>query len=226
MMSGVLPESVKFEGSVINAFLTFDNPPELDDIVSEVKRLFQYHKLSNVPTGKYRSTNWKFEDVGDIDPERMVRVMNISCDTKEEWAEIVQQQKEKPIRKESLPWWEFVLMKNSGKGDHLLLFRIDHSIADGLSLGKVFQGILKKETDGLETSSWIPTSMISKKVRNERNTLRTILKLPKAIFDVVMAVFGRYDDPTSFRKHVVGNNVVSNLKYDSVTIFAPRIPYK
>jgi hypothetical protein len=212
MMSGAMPANVKFVNGTISAFLTFDSPPELDDLVSVVKSLFRYPKLSSVPKGTRRSTNWNFESVGDIDPKRMIRVLNISCDTKEEqWVEIMQQQKGISVRKEDLPWWEFVLMKNSGKGEHLLLFRIDHSIADGLSLAKVFESILKKETDGTQGSSWIPTSMISNKIKKERNILKTIFKLPKAIFDVVMSVYGRYDDPICFNKHLVGNNVVSIL---------------
>lgn len=234
-MAGAMPEDVKFINATINAFLTFDSPPKLDDIISDVKALFQYPKLSSVPKGKHRSTKWNFESVGDIDPKRMVRVLNISCDTKEEWVEIVQQQKETSVRKEDLPWWEFVLMTNSGKGEHLLLFRIDHSIADGLSLARVFENILKKETNGTketEGSSWIPTSMIANKIRNERNILKTILKLPKAIFDVVMAVYGRRDDPTCFSKHVVDNNVVDEnnpklLVFDPVPLdFVKKIKDK
>ena len=164
MLAGAMPENVGLDDTTVTVIITFDNPPTLDGVISVVKPLLQNHRLSTVPKGEHRSTKWKFENVGENDPKRMVRVVDISCDTKEEWAEIVEQQRHKSLRKEDLPWWEFVLMKNSGKEDHLLLFRFDHGLGDGLSFASVLTKILKR-ADGSDLTSIIPASMISNKTK-------------------------------------------------------------
>ena len=210
IMDGCMPDYVGLDNPTINIIFTFDSAPDVKELVSSVQTFFQYRRLSTVPNGNKSRKKWTFENVGDIDPRKMVRVINISCDTKEEWTKIVQQQRDINLRRNDLPWWEFVLMINEGKEDHILLFRIDHGIADGLSLANIFPCILKK-LDGSGVSTLIPPSMISNKERAEKNILKIILKMPGAIYQVVSSPFGRYDDPTSFSKNVVGKHVVRRM---------------
>lgn len=207
IIAGCMPEQVGLDNPTINIIFTFDDVPKLDDVVAAVKTLFKYHRLASVPKFDSANGNWEFKSVGEIDPSRMVRELNITCDTSEEWTDTVQQQKHESLRREDLPWWEFVLMTNEGKGDHLLLFRIDHGIADGISLAHVFPCVLKR-ADMSEVSSLIPTNMISNKTNAEKNMLMMLLKLPKAIYDVGTSPLGKYDDPNMFSKNVVGNSVV------------------
>ena len=175
MAMGVMPERVGLRDPTINVIMTCDKLPELEDIANVIKTMFQYHRLASVPVREDGSAEWSFETVGTIDPLKMVREVNMTCDTKEEWAEIVQDQQKQSIRRIDLPWFEFVLMNNEGAGDNVLLFRIDHCVADGFSLGKIFSSVLKKG-DGSTFFSLIPPSMVSNKQKVNRKKICMILK--------------------------------------------------
>ena len=214
VMAGYMPDRIRLGDPTINVITTYENPPKVDDIISSVETLFQYHRLSTVPTGKKASLDWKFESVGSIDPKRMIRVLNISCDTKEEWAEVVHEQRNTSLRTRNLPWWEFVLMINEGKGDHVLLFRIDHALGDGLSVGKALTSIIKG-VDGSEIQNMIPASMISnKQTKSNTSFMGRLSMLLRAIWDVSMAPIGKVDDPIHFSKNVTGPDHVSRIYHE------------
>lgn len=204
IMEGCMPGHIGLDNPTITIICTFDEPPKIDSILSNVETFFQFHRLSTVPKP---NKLWEFQSVGKINPSKMVRQLSVCCDSEEEWAEIVQQQRKVNLRREDLPWWEFVLMINEGKGDHLLLFRIDHGVADGLSLAKVFPSILKR-MDGSDVSTLIPESMISSKAKATNNIFTMAWKMPKAILDVLLSPIGRADDRTAFSKNIVGDHVV------------------
>jgi hypothetical protein len=219
IMTGIMPDCVQLEDPSINVVMMYDKktPPKLEDIVLAVDKLFIYHRLSTVPKRMKGCSSkwWDFESAGNIDPKEMIREENISCDTKEDLATIVQQQRSSSLRKENLPWWEFVLLINKGNGDHVLLFRIDHSIADGLSLGKAFTNIIKR-VDGSTIPNLIPPSMISKQSSTTvSKKIKMLLNIPKAFFDVITSPIGRLDDPIHFSKPFLSRNIVSSLIYFS-----------
>ncbi len=206
-----MPDSVNLRNPTINIIMTCDKLPKLEDIANVIKTMFQYHRMASVPIGKDGDPDWSFEKIGPIDPLNMVRELKMKCDTKEEWAEVVQEQQKQSIRRIDLPWWEFVLMNNEGAGDHVLLFRIDHSVADGLSLGKIFTSVIQRN-DGSTMSSLIPPSMISNKEKVDSKVTEMILKTPKAILDVSLLPLGKIDDPIYLNKNVVGHDVVSEIR--------------
>ena len=172
---------------------------------SSFQKQIPYQKLQkskerNIkPADNKKPTNISTGDIG-----------NIKCNTKEEWAEILQEQRNFSLRRDNLPWWEFVLIINGGKGDHILLFRFDHGLGDGISLSKVFTKAIKR-IDGSEIQSMLPPSMISNKAKAKSNLWRMLWKLPRAILDVAMSPNGRGDDPTCFSKNLIGSNIVSTI---------------
>jgi hypothetical protein len=216
VMDGCMPDCVQLGDPTINVVMMYDKktPPKLEDIVLAVDKLFVYHRLSTVPRKNSSSGTkwWTFESVGNINPKKMIREVEISCDTKEDLATIVQQQRSHSLRKENLPWWEFVLLTNKGSNDHVLLFRIDHGIADGLSVGKAFTNIIKR-VDGSAIPNLIPSSMISNKSSlSIRKIIQLLLNFPKAYFDVTLAPLGRLDDPIHFSKPCLGFDTVSGIQ--------------
>ncbi len=206
LLGGPMLDKAKLDYATVNLIATFDKAPEVDSVAQVVQSLFYYQRMSTVPKGKERSVKWKFESVGVIDPKRMIREVDISCDTREEWADIVQQQTKISLRKDDLPWWEFVLMNNRGKESSLLLFRFDHGIGDGLAFAKVFTKMIK-HMDGSKIESMIPKKMLDKKA--SVNWGKLLLGVPKALFNVATTPNGKPDDPTSFSKNFVGSEVVS-----------------
>ncbi len=206
MMAGVMPEKVKLEYASVNLVVTFDEAPKIENVAEVVKSLFYYHRLSNVPTGQERTRNWRYQSNGVIEPRKMIRQLDIHCDSKEEWAEILQEQSHISLRREDLPWWEFVILNNRGKEDSLLLFRFDHCIGDGLAFAKVFTKMIRY-MDGRVIESMIPKKMIDKKAKP--NWLKMVLGLPKALFQVATSPNGKADDKTCFSKNFVGPEVVS-----------------
>lgn len=206
IIAGCMPERVKLEDPTITVIFKLESLPKKEDLMKDVKKLFQYHRLTSVPVGEPRTTSWIFEKV-DVDPEMMIRSIEASSDTEEELARIVQEQRYYTLRKTDVPWWEFCLISNTGSSGHVVLFRIDHGIADGLSLATVFSDILTN-ADGSKVSI-IPKSMVSNKTISQSGMLKTILKIPMALFTVATQPIGKCDDPIVFSKNVVGKNVVS-----------------
>ena len=208
LLAGPMPEGVNLEYATVNLVVTFQKAPTVENVAKVVEDLFYYHRMSTVPKGEERSTKWKYEYVGEIDPKKMIREVDISCNNREEWADIVQQQTKITLRRADLPWWEFVILNNRGKEDSLVLFRFDHCIGDGLSFAKVFTKMIK-HMDGSEVESMIPKKMLDKKA--SINWGKMILGFPKALFDVATSPNGKADDPTCYSKNIVGPEVVSYL---------------
>ena len=212
IMTGCMPEYVNLGDPTITVIMTFkNNPPSMNNVSAVASSFLQYHRLHSVPKQKTKKNlkHWIYERVEpNIDPKKMIRVVDICCDTKEEWADIVQGQRAVSLRRQDLPWWELVIMKNKGKEDHILLFRIDHGIADGLSVGKLFTNVITK-SDGSPIDTLIPKSMTSNKKQAAKNWFSLLTKLPKSAFDVATCPIGRKDDPTRFSKNVVGTDLVS-----------------
>lgn len=202
-----MPEKANMDHASVNLVVTFEETPKIDALAKIAESLFYYNRMSSVPKGEERSLKWTFESVGVIDPKKMIREIQIKCDTREEWAEISQQQTKVSLRREDLPWWEFVILDNTGKEDSLILFRFDHGIGDGLAFAKVFTKMIKT-LDGQDIESMIPKKMMDKKT--SVNWFKMILGFPKALFDVLTAPNGKPDDPTVFSKNIVGPEVYDN----------------
>ena len=215
MMAGCMPEYVNLGDPTITVIMTFkNNPPTMNNVSDAATSFLQYQRLNSVPRQKTKKNfkSWSYERVDpNIDPKKMIRVVDICCDTKEEWADIVQDQRVVSLRRQNFPWWEFVIMKNEGKEDHILLFRIDHGVADGLSIGKLFTDVITR-SDGSPIDTLIPKSMTSNKRQAAKKWFSLLTKLPKSAFDVATSPFGREDDPTLFSKNLVGTDLVSFAK--------------
>ncbi len=206
-----MPEYVNLDNPTITVVMTFKkNPPNINKLTDTVQNILLYKRLSSVPTQASENVKeWKFESVDKkIDPRKMLRILDINCDTTAEWAKIAEEQRQVSLRRNNLPWWEFVLMNNSGEGDHLLLFRFDHGVADGLSVGKIFTKIIKT-FDGSAIDSLIPHSMSNSKNQSRSDWRSLLMKLPRSLFEITTAPFKREDDYTCFSKKMVGVNLVS-----------------
>jgi len=60
--------------------------------------------------------------------------------------------------RDDLPWWEFLILKNKGPGMSACILRMEHCVADGMSLVHLFEQFISFE-DGAPVESLIPQSM-------------------------------------------------------------------
>jgi hypothetical protein len=210
MAMGCFPERINLGDFIINIIITFDrkDTPTMEDILPLIQKLFKYDRLSGLPVGRAGSPDWYIQKIDSVvDPNRMIRVINTSCDTKEDLASVIQQQRDFSVRRRETPWWEFVLVKNDGKGDSLLIFRIDHSVGDGLSVAKAFNDILTRG-DGSTLTNLVPESMHENRKRVDMKWFQMALKFIPSFFGIATLPISRVDDPTAFSKNICGPGVV------------------
>uniref|UniRef100_A0A7S3Q980 O-acyltransferase WSD1 C-terminal domain-containing protein n=1 Tax=Chaetoceros debilis TaxID=122233 RepID=A0A7S3Q980_9STRA len=173
MVQGTFPPSVNFQPPTINALISFEgsqeNCPTEGDLVPVVEQLCRHHpRLSGIPTSGYSSrfSNFHFEpcDINSIDPKDMIRTVELDCDSLNDVIATVDEEVNVCLRHEerNLPWWEFVILSNKGKAESIVIFRADHAIGDGFSLGKVCTSILTN-SDGSPVKDFVPEGMKSNK---------------------------------------------------------------
>jgi len=97
-----------------------------------------------------------------------------------------------------LPWWEILLIKNTGNGSSACVIRVHHTIGDGLALIGVFQNILTTQ-DG---SPWkLLTDTMRPPKTSKKNVFALAWSLIAATFHVLTLSTTKYDDDTAFSKH-------------------------
>jgi hypothetical protein len=127
------------------------------------------------------------------------------------------------------------LLQNAGTGDSVCLFRIHHTLADGLSIATLFvRDILKSCPDGIPlsqtgTSAFLPPTMMSQKsssLENHRTKLSWATQIYR-ILDCVQQVFllplTPFDDPTTFSQGCQPKLVHSGKR---AIVLMPTIPLK
>lgn len=229
LATGCLPTETD---PTINIFISFDSIqacPSEEDIVSIVPLLLNYDRMSGIPRSEarwFKQSEWYFENNNPpIEPERMVRTLEVSCDTDRAMEEIVDQQSLLSLRDNSrnLPWWEFILLRNKGKGESMLVLRVDHTIGGGFSIGKICATFLTN-ADGTPIDDLIPASM--KETKNSIFKNRGMMKywmVMRAFFEVSWLPFSKSDHSTVFSKNSIGKNVVRSLARDIKMILSNLI---
>jgi len=119
------------------------------------------------------------------------------------------------------PHREFVLIANKGKSESMLIWRFDHTIGDGLSIGKMGSGIIT-HADGTPLDDLIPPSMRSTKVSPRQSKVMMILKAIPAAIKVAILPISRFDHGIMFAKNVVGKNAKDS--HQRKTIIFDAIP--
>ena len=109
-----------------------------------------------VPVGTPGKKDWKIQALPTpIDTTKLIRTIEFSGSSAVGTTNEQQQQQQEIInliskhmqddlrnRGNNLPWWEFLLVKNSAEigGINAVVFRVEHCLADGMSLAKLFEG--------------------------------------------------------------------------------------
>ena len=125
-------------------------------------------------------------------------------------------------RGNNLPWWEFLLVKNSAEigGINAVVFRVEHCLADGMSLAKLFEGFLTTETG--DPVNLIPKSLQQKKEKKKKQSKFSLYsKILPSLTHVLGLAKTKFDHSTMFSKSSHGTMTYNGNR--SVILF-PTTP--
>ena len=229
LVQGLLPLKTNSEPITINTLISFEgaheNCPTEDDLVPVVEQLCRHHpRLSGIPTSGFSSSFSKcyFEECDTIDPKDMIRSVELDCDSLNDVITIVDEEANVCLRhkERNLPWWEFVILSNKGEAESIVIFRTDHAIGDGFSIGQVCMKILTN-SDGSPIKDFLPKGMKSNKDSVLRQSKLVLAwKLLCGIGKTMILPWRRRDHKTAFGKNTLGRLPVSwDIDYHFYTLY-------
>mmetsp|Transcript_6708 Transcript_6708/g.10028 ORF Transcript_6708/g.10028 Transcript_6708/m.10028 type:complete len:526 (-) Transcript_6708:272-1849(-) len=225
---GTMPDDVNLDNPTMQVLISFskNNCPSVEDVAEMVEKTFQFPRMACIPKGIFGGEDWVFQPSDKpIDPMRMVRVLEVSCDTVQDLADIVQGESRRRVLRaphRNLPWWEFILILNKGNGDSMLVLRIDHAVGDGYSVGQICANFITNE-DGTPLGSFYPESMKANKQKEDAKLQQSKWKVLPKVIPAMLKVLGlplvAHDHPTAFAKDVVGKRLRENSGDRMVVVF-------
>jgi hypothetical protein len=190
MAHGCFPPKIKFDEAIINAVLVFDDDdrPSVDEIVEHcVTMLLGYDRFSSIFDRASNLAHSKHEGPLADAP-----------------------------RGHLLPWWEFVLFENTStssgtkiKGKSAVIWRIHHSLGDGISLVQVVEEMFFNAKTGQKLGAPSNNSSpvdISKKFQIRRSPFEWIFQSIKAVYTVLALPISKFDDPTMFHETPISSS--------------------
>jgi hypothetical protein len=200
------PVEAEVPDATINAACYFrDEPPSKQEIGNDiVNPLLEYERFSGI----LDLTSQRFHHhprCVQFSPGDLVREIEIDGD--EEWTQrTIFAHLQDPLKKPDMPWWEMLLVRNSGSGRSAVVIRVHHALADGLALVHFFQRILVTEQGqpphmiAATTSTDNKTTNKSTSIRRHRNPIQTAIEWVKATIYVLALGMTKFDDDTVFSK--------------------------
>jgi len=188
---------------------------------------YTYHSTTTTTTSKEgkeeeeaKGTNANTN--GGIDPYDMVRVVKVSnCLTEDDIVKELENHACVPLaaapRGNLLPWWEFVLLENkntstsTSTGKSAVIWRIHHSLGDGIALVQLVQEIFTNAKTGQKlgaaaaaaaskNTTTTATNDTSKKFQIHLSPLEWVTQSFTALATVLTLPMSRFDDSTIFHK--------------------------
>jgi hypothetical protein len=228
MAHGCFPPKIKFDEAIINAVLVFDDDdrPSVDEIVEHcVTMLLGYDRFSSIFDRASNLAHSKHEGEEEgttkMDPYDLVRVIKVTdCLTEDDILKKMEDQACVPLadapRGHLLPWWEFVLFENTStssgtkiKGKSAVIWRIHHSLGDGISLVQVVEEMFFNAKTGQKLGAPSNNSSpvdISKKFQIRRSPFEWIFQSIKAVYTVLALPISKFDDPTMFHETPISSS--------------------
>ena len=127
--------------------------------------------MAGVHAGTIGKNDWYFREIEQIYPNSLIREITMAGNERDLVDFIgthMQDLLRDPVsRGQELPWWEFLVIKNTGTCSSAVVSRIEHVLADRLSTVKLFEQFLRRE-DGSTVGELIPKSMGNKFKKEEK----------------------------------------------------------
>lgn len=222
---------------IINAALYFrhgEDCPSAQDIAQFIiKPLLEYERFSHIPDLRnqtFRPSNHGNRN-GEIQPSDLIRELTINGDGETLLNHTIVSHLQDTLGADrgDLPWWEILIIRNSGLGPSACVLRIHHVIGDGLALVAAFEKLLTNEDGGqIRTPMSFKSGASSSDNGNNGNSkkkksgiLSTIWSLIEATGHCLSLSATKYDDDTVFSK--MNNPKLKHSGKRSVVIF-PTMP--
>ena len=216
---GTLPSTVNLPDPIVNAVMLFKECPRSQEIVDKiVRKMLLYERLNTV----YNPSTGRGHPCENLDPRDLVRVLKVEASDHGALMKYVDQHMHHPLsegsRGELLPWWEFLVLQNSGRGPSAVVWRSHHALADGISMVNIVEDIIT-DLDGNSVSNILPQGM-QKKFKIKRTFLDFILGAFRGLGSFVYMMSGPFDDKTAFcqSKEMVHNRRRRAVCFESVPL--------
>lgn len=206
-------------------------PTESDIVEMVVRPLLRYDRMSMVPDvdGRdFRPSRFSGEGGEDARPTDLIRTIRIDGDESSTHRTIVEHCQDS-LKKTDLPWWEILVVRNTGSGSSACVLRVHHVIGDGLALvaafNKIFTnkdgGPLKSPLDSKKDGNSRKTGEEIQPKKNKHGFFATAWSLARALFHVLTLGATKYDDDTAFSK--MNNSKLKHSGRREAVIF-PAVP--
>jgi hypothetical protein len=136
-------------------------------------------------------------------PKDLVRTVEFAGNSEKDIMKVMEKCAKEPLseglRGAVLPWWEFLILKNTNKNaPSAVVWRVHHALGDGMSLVAVVQEIFFN-ADGERLSDIVPIGM-KNKFQTKRGLLAWLVDSFNALAAVLTLPAGPFDDMTAFSK--------------------------
>jgi diacylglycerol O-acyltransferase len=219
MAVGAFPLKVNLPDPIINAVMLFKECPRSQEIVDQIVcKMLRYQRLNTV----YNPDTGRGHPCENLDPHDLVRVIKVEASNQVALMKFVDQHMHHPLsegsRGELLPWWEFLILQNIGRGPSAVVWRSHHSLADGMSMVNIVEDIIT-DLDGNAVSNILPQGM-QKKFKIERSYLDLLLGIFKGLGSFLYMTSGPFDDKTAFcqSKEMVHNRSRSAVCFEPIPL--------
>jgi hypothetical protein len=208
MVYGVFPERAKVPEPIMNVAIYFDDCPSPGEIEKEVVQpLLEYERLSTVPDSRIKMGRPIHPPVRPSDLVRNFKVEGNDDSTDQEiFAQIHDRLS---VGRPNLPWWEILVIENTGTGRSACVLRMHHALADGRSLLRICFRIVT-----YENGEPLVLGNLMKRMppRERKNPILMLWSFLKETVHVVSIGMTRFDDDTIFSKSNHGDMTYSGLR--------------
>ena len=198
MLRGVFPQSTKGKEPIINVLLFFKNCPSTDQMLEVCDKLLFYERYRSAAT-KFGS-KWIFVDLGKdgINIHRD-HLETIYAESEEDVKEIADQICATSIAdNRGRPLWKLyrIINKDSSQPS-MVLFRIHHSIGDGISLVGTIVNLFE-DVNGERLNIDIPEKMGGQRESSSALSASKAVQFVSSAFEVLTLPNSRYDSDIAF----------------------------
>ncbi|CAB9515820.1 expressed unknown protein [Seminavis robusta] len=236
MNMGTYPSQAKAPEDILHVCMYMESCPTDEDMVeTAIQPMLVHDRFSMIPTRGDKTGTLRMP-FPPLVPQKMMRRIQVTCTNHlhDTITELFQQ----PLGGDNnprgdLPLWEFVLLENTGPGDSACIWRVHHTLGDGLSLAALMmRHVVKSSPDGAPMSSvatFLPPTMMSQKSSSlkEHATIPWTTRLWQLLdcaLQVLLLPSTPFDDPTAFSKGFCQPNNIHSGKREIVLF--PTVPLK
>lgn len=194
---GGFPAEIGVAAPIINIAFYFDKCPSTDAIIEKCEVHFLKYERFNCTPVVDSNGKWTFESRGKVN-FRENHISTTEVDDEDTLLTELDRITATDLDGYGVrPLWSVHRIVNSGVGINMVVFRIHHSISDGIGLQDIFTGLFVDNKTKQPINNTIPASMRqANKVQNSKISL--LFNMVKCFFKILALPIGSYDTDISF----------------------------